>query len=436
MSDVKKTDRFKEFDEDLIDKELQARPRETRARERRETEKKVYTIAAACLGVLLVTVLLFVRIVTRPAPAEEAAQASVSEDTLMRIAETPMVLAATVKEVRAGAEDTILETTIDNVLRSMTIEDKVAGLFIVTPEQLTGVEAVTGFGDATKNALATHPVGGIVYSEKNLKTKDQVKEMLGGVQGAAKYPVFLAINENGEKRSAAAKALGEEVMPSGSAVTSAEDARAAGETVGAYLSLNGFNMNLSPVANLLNGTNEDPLSGFAYSTDPSVCADLTVAFSSGLQATNTSACAKYFPAYGEEITKTKEEMYGNELDAFRAAIEADVDAIMAGNIVASGISGTQEPACLSPAVVTGLLREEMGYQGIVVTDALNMEVVTKDYDAKGVVIAALDAGCDMFLTPLDFNASYEGLLEAVAEGEVSEERIDASLRRIYRVKYR
>lgn len=428
-----RTDRFRDFESDMLPEE-EAAPRQERARRRREAEKRVYTVAGIFLGLILIiasATMLFIR-GKNDASAGEAVVSH--EDTLTEVVDPPMVLAATVDAVNGAQEDAVLEDTITQILSDMTIEDKVASLFLISPEQLTGVEVVTGFGDATKNALAGCAVGGIVYADKNLKTADQVKEMLKGTTDNAKYPLFLAVNENGEKRSAVAAALGEEVLASGEALIDAAAGTTYGEAVGAYLSLNGFNMNLSPVVNPLTG--DAALAGFAYSEDPAQCAEVAGAVITGMQSKNTLTCAKYFPVYGERSDKSKEAMYGNELEPFRAAIEAGTSAIMMSNVALPAITGTDEPASLSSAVVSDLLRLEMGFEGIIVTDALNAEAIISRYDAKESVVRAISAGADMLYMPLDFQASYEALITAVEEGEISEERLDESLRRIFRVKYR
>lgn len=428
-----KTDHFRDFETDMLPEE-EAAPRHERARRRKEAEKRVYTLAGVILGVILL-VASGTMLALKHEPKESAAREAVQgEDTLAHVVDSPVVLAATVDAVNAATEDAVLEDTITQILHDMTIEEKVASLFLVSPEQLTGVEVVTGFGDATKDALTRYAVGGIVYSDKNLKTKDQIKEMLAGAKDNAKYPLFLAVNENGEKRSAVATALGEAVLASGEAVADEEAGVSYGESVGAYLSLNGFTMNLSPVANPL--TEDGALSGFAYSEDPIKCAEVTKGVVTGMQDKNMVTCVKYFPVYGESTDKSKEALYGNELEPFRAAIEAGTGAVMLSNVSAPAITGTDEPASLSAAVASDLLRLEMGFEGIIVTDALNAEAIITRYDARESVVKALQAGADMLYLPLDFQASYEGLLAAVEEGTITEERLDESLRRIFRVKYR
>ena len=426
-------DHFKDFETDMLPEE-EAAPRHERARRRREAEKRVYTAAGIFLGVVLL-VTSGTMLALRKGSDRAAAQEVIAEqDTPAQVVDAPVVLAATADAVNATSGDAVLEDTITQIIEDMTIEDKVASLFLISPEQLTGVEVVTGFGDATKDALKRYAVGGIVYSDKNLKTKDQMKEMLAGAKDNAKYPLFLAVNENGEKRSAVAVALGETVLPSGEAVTDEAAGVSYGDAVGTYLSLNGFTMNLSPVANPL--TEDGALDGFAYAEDPMQCAQVTGGVVKGMQAKNIFTCAKYFPVYGETTDKSKETLYGNELEPFRAAIEAGTSAIMLSNVTAPAITGTDEPASLSSAVASDLLRLELGFEGIIVTDALNAEAIITRYDAKESVVKAIDAGADMLYMPLDFAASYQGLLEAVEAGEISEERLDESLLRIFRVKYR
>ena len=161
-----RTDRFRDFESDMLPEE-EAAPRQERARRRREAEKRVYTVAGIFLGLILI-IASATMLLIRGKNDASAGEAVVShEDTLTGVVDAPMVLAATVDAAEGAGEDAVLEDTITRIISDMTIEDKVASLFLISPEQLTGVEVVTGFGDATKNALAGCAVGGIVYADKN-----------------------------------------------------------------------------------------------------------------------------------------------------------------------------------------------------------------------------------------------------------------------------
>ena len=136
-----------------------------------------------------------------------------------------------------------------------------------------------------------------------------------------------------------------------------------------------------------------------------------------------------------ETTKTLEEMKNSDFIPFQAGIEIGANLVMVGHVTASAIDEEGLPSSLSKTVITDVLRGELGYDGIVITDALNMGAIAEYYTSDEAAVKAIKAGVDMLLMPEDFETAYQGLLAAVQDGTISEERIDDSLRRIYRIKY-
>ena len=107
---------------------------------------------------------------------------------------------------------------------------------------------------------------------------------------------------------------------------------------------------------------------------------------------------------------------------------------MVGHISLPSVTGDEKPASLSEEIITGLLREDMGYDGIVITDALNMGAIVQQYSSSEAAVRTIQAGADLILMPADFHAAYQGVLDAVKNGELTEERIDTSMKRILKVK--
>ena len=155
---------------------------------------------------------------------------------------------------------------------------------------------------------------------------------------------------------------------------------------------------------------------------------------------------KHFPGLGGttkdthegmvSTERTKEEYQAAEFVVFKQGIDAGVDFIMVSHLCVPAIAGENIPSSLSPAVVTDVLRGELGYDGIIISDAMNMAAITDYYAADQAAVLALRAGCDMILMPENFELAYQGILDAVAEGTIAEERIDDALRKIYKVKLR
>ena len=214
--------------------------------------------------------------------------------------------------------------------------------------------------------------------------------------------------------------------------------------IGGALADLGFNLDFAPVADLAN-VEGSIMEGRAYGTDAGTAAGFVAAMVKGLQEQKVSACLKHFPGIGSSAQdthngmassdRTEEQFRAEELAVFRAGIDAGAQVIMVGHMSAPALTGDNEPCIFSRRLLTDILREEMDYDGVIITDALNMSAVSDYYGADEAAIMAVLAGCDMLLMPEDFEKAYNGILQAVADGNISVERIDDSLRRIYRIKY-
>lgn len=340
-----------------------------------------------------------------------------------------------------------LDEMIGTLIDSMPLEDKVAGLFVVTPEAITGVDAAVKAGDSTKAALEKYAVGGLIYFQKNIQSEEQIKEMLANSQLYAKYPLFLAVDEEGGKVARVANAgIGPKVDGAGAigATGDAGNAYQVGLTIGSTLSSLGFNVDFAPVADITNVENS-VMEGRSYGSDPLVVSGFVTSMVTGLEENNVTACLKHFPGLGcttddthngmATTQRTEEEFKAAELTVFRAGIDAGANMIMVGHMSAPNLTGNNEPCIFSDKLLTEILRGEMGYDGVIITDALNMGAISTYYGADEAAVMALRAGCDMLLMPESFEKAYAGVLKAILDGTISEERIDDSLKRIYRIKY-
>ncbi|NTV77759.1 MAG: beta-N-acetylhexosaminidase [Clostridiales bacterium] len=378
-------------------------------------------------------------------PALEPVEEVVQEEPA--VVETPVVEEPVEEEVVPEAD--LLDELIDSYLAEMTLEQKVAGLFIVTPESITDVTTAVKAGEGTKAALEQYPVGGMIYSTKNILSEDQIKEMLENTSMYCQFPMFLAVDEEGGSvarvASSTLNVAKVESMGSVGATLDTANAATAGTTIGEYLSYYGFNVDFAPVADVL--TNPDSAIGDrSFGADPVMTASMVGAFVESIQNTQVSACLKHFPGLGNAdgdshellITtdKTLEELRATEFLPFISGIQAGADFVMMGHISVPAVIGDNTPASLSKIMVTDVLRTELGFDGIIVTDAMNMGAITEAYEPQVAAVMALNAGVDMILMPEDFLAAYQGVLDAVADGTLTKERIDEALHRIYRVKYK
>lgn len=341
-----------------------------------------------------------------------------------------------------------LDEMVNACIAEMPIEDKVAGLFFITPEALTGVGTAVKAGDGTKEALGTYAVGGLVYFSQNIKSEEQLTEMIANTTLYTRYPLFFAVDEEGGKVSRVADSSieVEKISPMAEigATGDAQNAYEAGVTIGAYLKRLGFNLDFAPVADVLVNAENTTIGDRSFGTDAAIVGQMVPSFVTGIEEEGVSSCLKHFPGLGDTTEdthngmavteRTLEEFQTVEFPVFKAGIDAGADFVMVSHVSAPALTGDNTPASLSGAVI-GILRNDLGFDGIVITDALNMTAITDYYTSEEAAIKAIQGGADMLLMPEDFEAAYQGLLQAVQDGTISEERINESLRRIYRVKY-
>lgn len=350
------------------------------------------------------------------------------------------------------SEEAQLEEKVIACLENLTLEQKVAQMFFVTPEQLTGVQNAVAAGDMTKTALENTTVGGIIYFASNLENPQQTKEMLYNTQTYAKQanglPIFLATDEEGgrvlrvgsNENFAVEKvgAMGEVVKGGRQAVYDAAS------TIGAYLADLNFNTDFAPDTDVITNPENQVIGNRSFGTDPSLVAQMAWVYAEGLHAQNILASYKHFPGHGGTsedshsgyayLNRTLEEIKANELVPFADAANHDVEFVMVSHISVPKITGGDVPASLSKELVTDLLRDELGYHGIIITDSLQMGAVSDHYSAADAAQKAILAGCDMLLMPADFQAAYQAVLQVVESGVIEEKRIDESVKRILRVK--
>lgn len=350
-------------------------------------------------------------------------------------------------------EEEKLQNRINEIISGMTLEEKAAQLFMITPEALTGMDPVTAAGETTRKALEEYPVGGIIYFRKNLVNPEQVRTMTANIQTYAMertgLPLLLSVDEEGGSvtrfgnnpgfdfdASADMKAIGESGDP--------QQAYELGERLGSFLYDLGINMDNAPDADVLSNPQNTVVRDRSFGSDCEVVSEMALAELRGLESQGVIGMLKHFPGHGATAGDTHEgyaytdasleEMMANELVPFADGIEAGVDVIMVGHISCPQVTGDDLPASLSEKMTTQILRQEMGYDGFLITDAMNMGAVSENYSSSEAAVAAIRAGIDMILMPQDFQQAYEGILNAVESGELTEERIDESLRRITALK--
>ncbi|MGP3636273.1 glycoside hydrolase family 3 protein [Streptomyces sp. 24-1644] len=364
----------------------------------------------------------------------------------------------------AAAEESVSAATHDRLRRlvsGMSLEEKVGQLFVMRvyghsatdPDQADIDANLTEIGVRTAAELiSTYHVGGIIYFAWAHNTRDphQVAELSNGIQRAGlagRTPLPLLISTDQEHGIVCRVGEPATLMPGAMALGaggSLSDARLAGRIAGAELAAIGIRQNYAPDADV-NVNPANPVIGVrSFGSDPQSVAGLVAAQVKGYQSAGIAATAKHFPGHGDTNTDshtgipyihhTREQWAELDAPPFRAAIAAGIDSIMTAHIVVPALDASEDPATLSHPILTGVLREELGYDGVVVTDALNMEGVRTKYGDDRVPVLALKAGVDQLLNPPDLSVAWNAVLAAVKSGEISEARIEESILRILRLK--
>lgn len=338
-----------------------------------------------------------------------------------------------------------VEERVEEMIADMTMEEMIYQMFIVSPEQITGVETVVAAGEATKKALEEYPVGGIIYFAKNLVSQEQIKKVIANSQEYSKIDLFIAVDEEGGKVNRLMNKLGTTYIDSmyNYKDKGKKTAKKHAETIAKDMKKLGFNLDFAPVADVWSNPDCQVIGERAYSNDFHEAAKLVGAAVEGFHKGGVLCTLKHFPGHGStytdthtsvaHVTKGLKKIKKEELLPFEEGIEKGADFVMTGHMIVDAID-EELPASLSEKVVTDLLRTEMGYEGLIITDALNMGAVANNYSNAESAVLAVKAGNDMLLEPQNLQEAVDAITEAVIDGEISINRIKESVKRILTTK--
>ncbi|HFI0272889.1 TPA: glycoside hydrolase family 3 N-terminal domain-containing protein [Streptococcus suis] len=381
------------------------------------------------------------------------------------------------EELNTGEQAVDAETQITSMIDDMSTRQKITQMLM--PDfrkwQTEGSEAVsdlTVVNEEIAEAIDGYDFGGVILFAENVKETEQTLNLTQDMQAAAvgnkaqngNIPLLIAIDQEGGivYRLGSGTAL-----PGNMALGATRDpelARQAGEIIGRELSALGINVDFAPVLDT-NNNPQNPVIGLrSFSSDPELVSSLGIPLMQGIQAHNVAVAAKHFPGHGDTATdshtglplvdKSMEELAALELAPFKAAMDSGVDMIMTAHIqypqiekdtYVSKKSGEEIhiPATLSDDILTGIVRNQYGYDGIIVTDAMGMDAISQNFGESEAAIMAIQAGVDIVLMPtvlrnkLDLakiDAIIDDIEAAVAQGHITEGMLDDSVRRILRLK--
>lgn len=342
----------------------------------------------------------------------------------------------------------------------LSLRQKIGQLFVIRPEainknitlEILHSQYCPGTTEITpdmQELYQEYPAGGFCIFDRNIKNPDQIKKLNSQIHKLFSPSPLIFIDEEGGPVSRIAnnknfevpqfKNMGE-IGKSGKT----ENAYMAGYKIGNYLKEYGFNVDFAPIADV-NTNPKNPIIGSrAFSQNPDIAAQMDISFLQGLHDNNIYGCLKHFPGHGDtqtdthkgyaETTKNWNELKNCEMITFQKGIDFGVQIIMTAHIAAPKVTGTNEPATISSLLLTEKLRGEMGYKGIIITDAMEMGAIRKEYNSAEAAVRAIEAGADIILMPFNYREAFEGIFEAVKSGRISEKRIDESVNRILALK--
>jgi beta-N-acetylhexosaminidase len=342
---------------------------------------------------------------------------------------------------------------IDEVVEPDVVKEMLAEMTLV---EKVGQMIIVGFNETTIDAgleemIAVNAVGGLIFFNRNIADSTQLQELVSAVNelnSGNRLPLFLAVDEEGGRvtrlppgstRIPSAKEMGKKNDPALSF--------SSGQAIGSKLVSYGFNMNFAPVLDILSNPGNKVIGDRAFGSEPGIVAKLGIATMEGMQSSGVTPVIKHFPGHGDTavdshyrlpvVNHDMDRLNVFELVPFKEAIEAGADAVMAAHIKYPRLDESGSPATLSRAVLTGILREELGFTGVIITDDLEMGAITNNYSIKKAALEAVKAGADIILVCHTYarqQDALEALMEAFNSGELSEHRIDESVERIISLK--
>ena len=384
--------------------------------------------------------------------AEEASKAD----------EVTTVSAADTMSAESGAEESASSQTeapsqplskAEEVLSKLTLREKVGQLFIFRFDSLIYNDnldhQVRSVDDTFKSCCEKYPVGGFISMATNIAGAEQVTEFNRDVSALYKtVKPFLCIDEEGGSvaRIANSGVIDVPQFPDMNSIAAGGDVSKAyelGNTVGGYLKEYGFNLDLAPVADVNTNPLNIVIGSRAFGSDPEAAAGYVSAVVDGLHENGIMSCLKHFPGHGDTaedthfftaaVNKTWDEMKECELIPFIGSLDK-TDMVMAAHIIAPQVTGDDTPASLSYTLLTEKLRNELGFEGVIITDSLGMGAISKYYTSEECCIKAIEAGVDILLKPAKDYEAFEAVVKAAEDGTITEERLNESVLRILKLK--
>lgn len=358
------------------------------------------------------------------------------------------------KETKLKTEDldeATLEGMAEDITDEMSLKNKIGQLFMVSLYSLDQADSKnqTKITSEMKETLKKYPVGGVVLFSKNMKTAKQTRQLISDLQDASYVPLFVAVDEEGGEvsRVASNDKMNVTHYPSARKIGETYDDQQIedmGKNQSKELKALGFNMNFAPVADVLTNADNIEIGDRSFGSDAGKVADIISTLVKSMQKQQISATLKHFPGSGDtngdthtgsiKTEQSIQELRKTDFLPFQAGIKAKTDAIMVSHLMLANVTDEEEPSSLSKRVVTDILRKELEYDGMIITDAMNMKSITDNYSAGEAAVKAIQAGNDIVVMPENLKKAYKAVKIALRNGTIKESQIDDSVERIIYTK--
>ncbi len=346
-------------------------------------------------------------------------------------------------EVNKNEKVNETDNEIDNVLKtleSMSLEEKISQMAIISIN-------VSSLNEDVSNLIKSYKPGGIILFKNNITDYENTTKLVSDINNLLEIKPFIATDQEGGLVQRIKDIENVTTIPDMIKVGKTENleiGKNIGTIIGKELRTFGVNMDFAPVIDVLDSMDNYIIGERSFGTNPKLVSNMGLSVSSSMINEGVIPVYKHFPGHGSVSSdshydlpiqyKTKEELLNSDLIPFIDAINNNAEVIMIGHIAVKNLDDSLKPASLSKNVITDLLKNELGYKGLVITDALNMGAITNNYSEKEIYELAINAGVDILLMPSSIESAVSLIKESINEGTISIDRINESVEKILRLK--
>ena len=347
------------------------------------------------------------------------------------------------KEKEDKKEISDLDKKVEETLNNMTLDEKIGQMIIISYRS-------PSLDSTLKKAVEEVKPGGIILFAENMSSYDGTIKFIKDVKTLSSIPMFISIDEEGGRvqRLINVKGVSISNVPNMLSVGEKNDLDLTynvGKLIAEELRVFGINMDFAPDIDVLTNPDNTVIGNRSFGSDKELVAKHGISLAKGLEDNGVIAVYKHFPGHGNTavdshyslpvLDLTKEALEEVDVYPFKEAIKNNASVIMIGHLAVPYLTDNKDPSSLSKTLITGYLKNNLGYKGLVITDALDMGALTNYYSANEICGKAVEAGVDILLAPSSSRVCLKSVQDAIKNGKITEEQIDESVKKILKLKY-